>query len=84
MKKLLMVIYLMGAVLFAYDALRPTEVVETVVMAKQGDTLWGLCNEHYNPRNKECFNEFYSLSKRANGAQLQPGDMVILKQEIYK
>ena len=84
MKKLLIVIYVIGAILMGYEAMRPTEIVETTVRVQTGDSIWSICNEHYLPNSKDCFNEFYAVSVRANGSDIHPGDLVLLKQEIYK
>lgn len=62
------------------------QTITTTYTVKAGDTWYDICNDHYIvDDNVDCFNEYWYRNMRDNGNRnLQPGDVVVITNEIYK
>lgn len=70
-----------GYGVYAYAALPEPELMEYHVTAKPGDTIWGICGKIAT--NKDDLSEVVFRAMRDSGiknaADLQPGELVIVK-----
>ena len=85
MKKLVIIALIALAAWQVYQWIRPVQNVTATYTVAAGDTLFGICNEAYiTKNNSECFNQFLDSNYRSNKRQLQPGDIVVITNRLYK
>lgn len=81
MKKYLFIMAVAAAIVFAPSFTnRPVEVVRYDVMAGYGDTVWEICQHHYDKNEVRCFEEFVYDVRKDNdllgNKMLQAGQII--------
>lgn len=67
---------------------RPIEESSVTVQVYKGDTVWGICQQMYDPREVRCFEEFmYEVRKDNNlvgDNVLQAGQSIVIRKMVRK